>query len=356
MVALTGCMAIGFAASASANKIPVCMIIDDAGPFLNAGTAIYPGEVDETPTSFYLALGQWAQASGVKGKMTVLPIAGGVAAVDGSLGEYPGHTQQERLDWIDTVKTYIEPRFTITPEIVTHLMPWDIVNSTPIANGQRENDYFAGLTIGAKADYIAYAMQRLKNAGFSCGGCTMCWSIPTEQDAAFGQATIEAMSRVYGPKDVMIFNDSFADPEVVYRSADGYAAVKTPPQVGDVDGVLYRQGDPTAERIEADASAMISADGQTGTFVDQIKRGNSLIFVTHIQSLYTNGRESGLEVYERAIERLNHFYGDDIEWMTAEQVADRVALATPEPSSAVLLAVGILAGLLGYARHKRKER
>ena len=43
----------------ASSKIPVCMIIDDAGPFTNAGTAIYPGEVSETPTSFYAEFGHW---------------------------------------------------------------------------------------------------------------------------------------------------------------------------------------------------------------------------------------------------------------------------------------------------------
>lgn len=322
-------MVIASSASAqTSSKIPVCMIIDDSAPFANAGTAIYPGEVSETPTSFYTEFGQWAQANGVKGKMSVVPIAGGIAAVDGSLGEYPGHTKQERLDWINVVRTHIEPSFTITPEIITHLLPWDTVNSKTVDNGQRENVYFAGLSIEAKTHYIAYAMQRLKNAGLSCGGVTMCWSIPIEHNADFGRATLEAMRSVYGVKDVMIFNDSGADPEVVYRSVDGYVATKTPPRVNDLDGVFYRAGHPTPERIEADASALISADGQTGTFVDQIKRGKCLIFLTHIQMLYTNGRKSGFAVYRLAIERLNRFHGDKIQWVTAVEAAKLVVTSS----------------------------
>jgi hypothetical protein len=322
MLASAVCLMLAFSVSAqAASRVPVCMIIDDSGPFVNAGTAIYRSEITETPTSFYVEFGQWAKTNGVKGKMTVLPVAGGIAAVDGSLGEYPGHTKQERLEWIGVAKTLIQPNFTITPEIITHLLPWDTANSKTIDHGQRENVFFAGLDVEAKTNYVTYAMQRLKNAGLSCGGATMCWAIPPELNAEFGQATIEAMRRVYGAKDVIIFNDSGADPEVVYRSADGYVATKTPPRVGDLDGILYRSGHPTPERIEADASAFISPDGRTGTFVDQIKRGKCLIFNTHIQMLYTNGRKSGFEVYKRAIERLNRLHGNSIQWATATQVA-----------------------------------
>jgi hypothetical protein len=233
-------------------------------------------------------------------------------------------------------------------------MPWDIVTSTPIAGTQRENDYFAGLDVSAKTAYVAYAMQRLKNAGLSCGGATMCWSIAASQDADFGRATLEAMRSVYGPKDVMIFNDSLADPAVVYRSTDGYAAVKTPPSVSDIDGVLYRQGSPTAEEIEAAATAMISADGQSGTFVNTIKSGKPLILITHIQSLYTNGLESGMEVYQLAIDRLNRYYGNEIQWMTTEQIADQIAHPAPEPSTAALVAIVGLSGLLIWG-HRRSR-
>ena len=307
-------------------RVPVCMIIDDPGPFLNAGTTGYPGVVHETQTSFYKKLGQWARANGVKGKFSVVPICGGIAAIDGSLGEYPNHTESERLAWIDMIKTLYQPNWTITPEIITHLLPWDIVRSVTIDNdGQRENEYFAALSVEQKTDYVAYALQKLKNVGITAGGCTMCWSIPTEQNADFGRAVLDAMARVYGPRNVMIFNDSYAEPAVVYRSPSGHAAVKVPSSVGDLDGVLYRSGAPTPARVHADAEALISADGQSGKFVDQIRRGEPLIFLTHIQVLYTNGLESGFNVYKTAIDRLNKFYGDRIEWVKAEELVERYA-------------------------------
>lgn len=306
------------------SKIPICMIIDDPGPFSNAGTTGHSGEICETPTAFYMKLGEWARRSGVKGKFSVVPICGGLAAIDGSLGEYPGHTREERLEWIEMIRVLYQPNWTITSEIITHLMPWDIVVEKPIYNNQRENEYFAELNMEEKTQYIQYALQKLKNAGIDAGGCTMCWSIPADMNADFGRATLEAISNVYGPKDTMIFNDTFASPKVVYKDNRGYCAVKVPPAVGDIDGSLYASGEPDEQRINEDANYLISEDGVSGAFVEVLRAGKPLIFLTHIQTLHTNGKESGFEVYKKAVDRLNRRYGDQIAWMTGEDMVNLV--------------------------------
>jgi hypothetical protein len=249
-----------------------------------------------------------------------------VAAIDGSLGEYLGHSMAERLEWIEIIKVIYQPNWTITPEIITHLMPWDIVNEEAIVDtDQRENEYFTELTVEQKTAYITYAMQKLNNAGITAGGCTMCWSMPAELNADFGKATLDAVAEVYGPKNVMIFNDCWVDLAVVYRNAEGYVAVKTPPAVGDIDGLLYASGIPTTEQITSDVDAFISDDGESGAFVDVIRSGKPLVFLTHIQSLHTNGTESGFEVYRKAVERLNRFYADRIQWMSGEEIVGMVA-------------------------------
>lgn len=296
------------------NKIPVCIIIDDPAPFHNASM------------EFYVKLGEWARDNGVKGKFSVIPVVAGIAAVDGSLGEFPGHTMEERLEWNNMVKTLYEPNWTITAEIITHAMPWDIVNEEPIPVDQQENHYFADLSIDQKIAYMEYAMQKLKNAGFMAGGCTMCWSLPAECNADFGRATLEAISKVYGPQNVMIFNDSRTDPAVVYRDKDGYCAVKVPPVVGDIDTSLYSDDLEANERqIAADADRMITEDGESGMFVDIIRSGKPLICLTHIQSLYTSGWECGFKVYQTAVSRLHKHYADKIQWMKAEEIVELVA-------------------------------
>ena len=47
----------------------------------------------------------------------------------------PATRGQERLEWIEMIKTLYEPRFTITPEIITHWYPWDIDDQEADADG-----------------------------------------------------------------------------------------------------------------------------------------------------------------------------------------------------------------------------
>lgn len=86
-------------------RVPVCMIVDDPAPFVNPRSVKDASVCKEIPTSFYLELAQWVKTAGVKGKFSVVPCIGGIRPIDGSLGEYPGHTRRERLEWIEMIKT-----------------------------------------------------------------------------------------------------------------------------------------------------------------------------------------------------------------------------------------------------------
>ena len=72
-------------------RSPACIVIDDPGPFSH-------------PMAVYRKFGQWALDNGVKGKFSLVPCLGGRASVDGSAGEFPGHTKAERLEWIAVIK------------------------------------------------------------------------------------------------------------------------------------------------------------------------------------------------------------------------------------------------------------
>lgn len=187
--------------------IPACMVIDDPAPFINMRWVKDKTVCREIPTSFYQELGQWAKRVGVKGKFSVIPCLGGVKPIDGSLGEYPDHSRQERLEWIAMVKTLFAPRFTITPEVITHWYVWDVANRKLLPGPQTENQWLPLQPVETQTQYIAAAMKMLRDVGLEPGGLTMCWSYPTEKEALLGQATLEAAERVCGLKYVMVFNE-----------------------------------------------------------------------------------------------------------------------------------------------------
>lgn len=290
-------------------KIPVSMIVDDG--------AFY---VHKIPNAFLKKFGEWSIANGVKGKFSIIPIYGGKASVDGSLGEYGGTTKEERLEWIETIKTLITPRWTITPEIITHDKPWDIKKHVLMTDMPRESNWLAEQSLETQTEYITEAMRLLKNVGIESGGLTMCWNYPPEKNHILGEATLRAAEKVYGLKFVAIFNDKGEKPAVIYKREDGAMAVSMRPYISDLLDYSDKFTDADIQRL---SDKLISADGTSGLFVDQIKKGVCLEFFTHYANLYSGGSYNGLEILTIAIGRLNKFYGDRIEWMTGVEICKR---------------------------------
>ena len=300
------------------SSVPACMVIDDPAPFINMRWVKDRSVCREIPTSFYQELGRWAERAGVKCKFSVIPCLGGIKPIDGSAGEYPDHSRAERLEWIAMVKTLFAPRFTITPEVITHWYVWDLAAGKLSPGPQTENQWLPLQPVETQTQYIAAAMKMLRSAGLEPGGLTMCWSYPTEKEAMLGQAALQAAERVCGLKYVMVFNEPGDRPQVIYRRADGAMAVSLRPLVEDVYDHTF--GKKTEAGIQRDADGYITADGTAGRFVDKIKKDGCLIFCTHAQTLYGNGTKSGLKVFQIAVERLHKHYGNRIRWMTGLEI------------------------------------
>jgi len=216
------------------------------------------------------------------------------------------------------VKTLFAPRFTITPEVITHWHVWDVAAGKLLPGPRTENEWLPLQPVKTQTQYIAAAMKMLRNAGLEPGGLTMCWSYPTEKETLLGQATLDAAERVCGLKYVMIFNEPGDRPQVIYRRADGAMAVSLRPLVEDVYDHTF--GKKTEADIRRDADKYITADGTAGRFVEKINKDGCLIFCTHAQTLYGNGTKSGWKVFQIAVERLQKRYGNRIQWMTGLEI------------------------------------
>ncbi|MHC4401581.1 MAG: hypothetical protein ACYTG0_18065, partial [Planctomycetota bacterium] len=166
----------------ASDRIPACMIIDDGAPFVNMRWVKEKTVCKEIPTSFYREFAEWATQKGIKGKFSVIPCLGGIKPIDGSLGEYPGHSREERLEWIRMINTLYAPRFTLTPEVITHWYPWDIQAKKLRPGPPTENTWLAEQPLEVQAAYIAESMRMLTRAGIQIGGLTMCWSYPKENN------------------------------------------------------------------------------------------------------------------------------------------------------------------------------
>lgn len=248
-------------------RSPVSLVIDDPGPFSH-------------PTAVYQKFGQWALDNGVKGKFSLVPCLGGAAAVDGSAGEFPGHTQQERLDWFEMIKKLYAPNWSFTPEIATHWFPWDYQHGRLMLDQPVEHIYLDTLPLAEQTSYIAAAMKLWKNVGIEVEGLTTPWG--GWKNVARNAS--DALFKTCGKDFAIYFAEYGEEPTVTYEDKEHHrAAVSLRPLVS---------GGFDAKRLE---------------------QGKCWVPCLHVGYITEPSKWT-------AIEKMNQEFGDRILWMTGREI------------------------------------
>ena len=124
---------------------------------------------NEIPDAFVRKFGEWCSSRGVKGKFSIVPYPACVGRLDRML---PGWTRKELTDSIDLVRNTMMPNWDIHPEMITHTRVIDLKTGHPYEDHSlkfMENwEWTTGRSAEEIADYMAYALQILKNVGFTC--------------------------------------------------------------------------------------------------------------------------------------------------------------------------------------------
>ena len=76
-------------------------------------------------------------------------------------------------------------------------------------------------------------------------------------------------------------------------------------------------------KIKEGIDRIISEDGRSGQFVNLLDAGRPIVFITHWQSLFSDGRAYGLDGFEVLMERITRYFGDNVEWLTSKEIAER---------------------------------
>ena len=69
--------------------------------------------------------------------------------------------------------------------------------------------------------------------------------------------------------------------------------------------------------------SLLSPDGKTGELRVLFEAGEPLIFITHWQSLFSDGRGIGIEGLEFLLERIGKVFGSQVEWLSFSELAAR---------------------------------
>ena len=323
-------------------RVPVGIIIDDSTALVNLNRfampqfdAAYAGANPvyhkpwrewpvEIPDSFVRKFAEWSTEQGVKGKYSMVPFPACVGRLDRTL---PGWTQRELSDSLELVRTAIMPNWDIHPEMVTHTRVIDTRTGHPHPDHSlkfMENwDWTTGRSVDELADYLAYALRILKNAGLPCEGVTTPGGFGNRALPQLAQATLESVREVFGSEIPHYFRhlydqgDQSVAPRVEYVSGleggDPRCVVSIIGCTGDWTGG-WDCTEPTG------VDAFITADLQSGRMVEVIARGEPAMMVAHWTGLYWNGQELGFKIFQEVTRRLNTRF-NHLLWMKLSELA-----------------------------------
>lgn len=324
------------------SRAPIGMIIDDSTCLVNLNKFAMPqfdtafaGEnqsykkpwrdwPSEIPDSFVRKFGEWAASTGVKGKYSIVPYPACVGRLDRML---PGWTKKELDESINLVRTLMMPNWDIHPEMCTHTRVIDTRTGHPYPEFSlkfMENwDWTTGRSVAEIADYMAYALRILKNAGLACEGITTPGGFGNRARPQLAQATLESVRDVFGAEIPHYFRDAYSSgdesvaPRIEYASGlDG-----TDPRC--VVSIVACTGDWTGgwdNTPPGGADKFITPDLKSGRVVDVIQRGEPAMMLGHWTGMFWNGQELGFKILQEVVRRVSQRF-DNLIWMKLSEVS-----------------------------------
>ena len=316
-------------------KVPITLLVDDPAPLVNiywwhARRDDLPRHSDGRPVvrdvpldflrRFAELVGRWE----MKGKFSVIPYPAGLGPITEG---WPGCDMRALRDWIDIVRRDITPYMDISPEILTHAQALDLEAMELLP--ENENEWSKHQTADTLTPYIAYALKLLDEVGLEATGVTSPWSFGSEVEEEYRRAIVEAMLRVHGRKGSWYFLHTHTEgtefrSQVVLREGDRYL-VSIWAQVAEYLWHVMETGEGGPEVVRRVADRFVTEDGEGGRLAELFKAGTPMVLLTHWQSLFCDGRETGLKVLDEVCRRVKVNWGDKVRWVKCSELAEEVA-------------------------------
>ena len=321
------------------NRVPVSFIIDDSTALVNMAyfgipqfKEVFPDQYKqdwrklprEIPDSFVLEFLEWCDQKGVKGKYSMVPYP----ACTGWLNRFiPGWTRKELEESIKIVRDLAQPNWDIHPEMISHTRVIDIKTGIPYPNATpdyMENWEWSQTKSAAElTEYIAYALNILKETGLYCEGVTTPGGFGHRNIPNLAKGTLDAVRSIYGAEVAHFFRDVVTDPEKSVQ-----------PQIFHPEGLETDDARCSVHIIACtgdwfggwdgltpgDADKFITADLSKGRLIEVIDQEEPAIFICHWPGIYYNGEKLGFEIFKTVVNRLHEKYHNLI-WMRLSEIA-----------------------------------
>ena len=223
----------------------------------------------------------------------------------------------------------------ITPEILTHARALDLETMTPLSMNER--NWAEEQTAATMTPYIARALKILQRVGLSPTGVTSPWDFGIGVEEEYRVAIRQAMSGI-GVDQTWYFlhadRDSTELCSHVARRQDDSWLVGLWAQVDDFLWQTMESLRVDDANVQSIADAYLTADGRGGRLAQLHTAGTPMAMVTHWQSLFSNGRRTGLRILNEVCRPVQGSLGEQVQWTHCSELA-RIIAAQDSPGQVV---------------------
>jgi hypothetical protein len=318
--------------------IPISLIIDDGAPLINVfwwhaaeaqktdAPVQKSGEpiVKDVAPDFIRDFAGVISRHGIHGKFSVLPYPAGLGRISEG---WPGCDMGALKSWVRTVREDVMPLMDITPEVLTHAKAVDLKSFTLL--DENERNWASHQTAATLTPYIATALRMLNEAGLEATGVTSPWDFGREVEAEYQHAILAATKEVNGRGQTWYFlhanpNGTEFLSKVVIREGDDWL-VSIVSQCPDFLWQTMETGETSAAYVRSIADLYLTEDGGKGRLAELFAAGTPMVFHTHWQSMYSNGRRTGLRALEEVGRRVGALWGSQVRWVKCSELAAEIA-------------------------------
>ncbi|MGQ9631637.1 MAG: hypothetical protein ACUVXI_15205 [bacterium] len=313
-------------------RIPIALLVDDSCPIVhvfryhwedvhNQRPFTKDGRplVDTIPNDFLERFCDVVEAHNMAGKFSIVPAPAGRGDIVRGI---EGHDPKLTREWLNVVRRRLGRRFDFCPEGITHNLTLDLETGGFL--DQSEVAWSQTQTRETLTPYLIYQLQLLKEAGIDATGVTSPWVFGIQVEEEYISAIVEAQRSVYNRDFSWYFlhildSKPSSRPWIAFEEGST-KLVSIPSTVSDYWWQTIDS--PRADRafIEGIADEILTADGRGGAIRRVIDSGGVPVLLTHWQSLFSNGLETGLAVLDEVGLRVAQSIGDEVEWHTCMEL------------------------------------
>ena len=302
-------------------RLPIFFIVDDPAPCLNLAhfEQYWEPHVRDVPNSFTSAWADVVEEFGVRGKFSVLPVPAGIGRIDRPL---PDVEPADQAEFLRLVRERISPQMDVCIEFLTHFLAWDIDSERPLDYTEKTMSPFTSR--GHLTDYFAYGLQILADLGLDPTGATSPGAACREIEWDYQAAIHDAVKGVTGRAVSWYFLHVDDRSPVVLPRIMALDAARGEACVTMVSGGNDPSWD-TQRGLPSTLDDLITADGQRGRLAALYRNGSVIGFHTHWQSLFSEGRGTGLADLRVTLGRIREHLGPGVRWTKCSELARVVA-------------------------------